>query len=600
MKKVISITLGTVVYSIEEDAYEKLKLYLDTVAAHFGGTEDGDEIVEDIENSISEKFFEKGKSDKKAVTKEDVKTVIKEMGTVQDFVQSGTGEPMANTEKGSEDSKQSRRMYRNPDDKILGGVASGIAAYSGLDVLVIRIAFIVLTFLTGVGLVVYLVLWFLIPEAQSASQKLEMRGEPVTIASLKDNVVNEFESLKKKNFGTFRKIISVPVDIVRAVAVSVGNIFGFIIPFVRIILGLIFVFAGAVAIVATVAAFAGLLSGGGFWMFSPVDQSILLQIFDGSWQGNMLIGSIAVLALTPLLVMLIGGASLVRNKNSFRLAGTLSLFLVWVSALGAIVFLGGNHYPMVTEQVKMTQHSDNAVLAGEERVYDELATFDRVVLKGGSYTFHIVQGEKERVVVHSDDQTLQNLSVTSHKDTLTIQHLGGHRVCIFGCYSFKNIHIEITSPHFKQLVAGGSSQGIIEDFDSEELSIDSSGSLKVIARVTGKNAEVNSSGSSHVILSGSSDNLSLDLSGSSQIHAYDLEVLNAEVDVSGSATVRLRVEESLSTHLSGYGKVTYVGDPTLSEKISGYGDVTRAEGVVESDSSLNYLYDRFAVEESFE
>jgi len=600
MKKVISVTLGSLVYSIEDDAYEKLKSYLSTVARHFGNIEDGDEIVADIENSISEKFFEKGKSGEKAVTKEDVDVVIEEMGTVKDFVQSSTGEAAEDEDGGKrhEDKKQSRRMYRNPDDKILGGVASGIAAYSGLDVLAIRIVFIVFTFLTGIGFVVYLVLWLLVPEAQSASQKLEMRGEPVTIASLKENVSKEFESLKK-NSGTFRKIISAPVEILRVISSSVGKILRSIVPFVRIVLGFVFVFAGAVAIAATVAAFAGLFSGGGFWMLSPIDQNIFLQVFDGSWQGNVLVGSVVTLVFIPLLIMLIGGASLVRNKNSFRPAGTLSLFLVWVSALGVVIFLGGSHVPMLAEQINTIHGSANTVLVAEESIYDELAPFDRVVFRGGSYTFHIVPGEKEHVVVRSGEQTLENLLIVSDENTLTIQHKGNHRICIFGCHSFEPVHVEIATPYFEQLVAGGSAQGIIEDFDSEKLSIDSSGSLKVIAHVTGKNTEVVSSGSSHMVLVGSSDNISLDLSGSSQIYAYDFEAQNAVVDASGSATVKLRALESLSVYISGYGKVAYIGDPTLREDISGYGDVEQVEEEVESDTSLNYLYEQFEMAEPF-
>src|SRR5262245_43055011 len=115
MKKTITINLGGTVFNIEEDAYEKLRSYLDSVKSHFAD----EEIVSDIEGRMAELFAEKS-GESKIVTMTLVEEMVKSMGRVEDF----GGEI-----KGETEPKQIRRLFRDGDDKIIAGVASGLAHY---------------------------------------------------------------------------------------------------------------------------------------------------------------------------------------------------------------------------------------------------------------------------------------------------------------------------------------------------------------------------------------------------------------------------------------------------------------------------------------
>ncbi|HRR92978.1 MAG TPA: PspC domain-containing protein, partial [Bacteroidales bacterium] len=90
------------------------------------------------------------------------------------------------------------RMYRDPDNRMIGGVCAGIAAYWHIEPLVIRIIFLALVFAGGLGLLIYLILWIVLPEARTTAQKIEMRGEPVDIHNIKESVKREFEQVRKK------------------------------------------------------------------------------------------------------------------------------------------------------------------------------------------------------------------------------------------------------------------------------------------------------------------------------------------------------------------------------------------------------------------
>jgi phage shock protein PspC (stress-responsive transcriptional regulator) len=94
-------------------------------------------------------------------------------------------------------SSSSRRMYRDPDNRMIGGVCSGMAAYWHIDPVILRILFILSIFLGGLGLLIYLILYVVLPEAKTTAQKIEMKGDPVNINNIKESVKEEFEKVRK-------------------------------------------------------------------------------------------------------------------------------------------------------------------------------------------------------------------------------------------------------------------------------------------------------------------------------------------------------------------------------------------------------------------
>ena len=193
MKKTFSVNLGNMVYNIDEDAYLLLTEYLDRIETYFSGDKDREDIMNDIEGRISELFSENLGIGKQVITMKDVEKVISIMGDPQEI--SGNGE---NYEKTYERTyyTRTRRLYRDPDDRVIGGVSSGLAAYLGIDPVIVRILFVVF-FLVAFGLLVYIILWIVVPEARTTAQKLEMHGNPVNVDNIGKFVKDEFESVKK-------------------------------------------------------------------------------------------------------------------------------------------------------------------------------------------------------------------------------------------------------------------------------------------------------------------------------------------------------------------------------------------------------------------
>lgn len=191
MKITVSINLGGYSFNIDEDAYSDLKRYLKNLEFHFAGEESSSEILSDIEARMAELFRGKLTTYKQVITIEDVHQVISVMGTPEDI---SANETTSNREKFA--SPGYHRMYRDTDHRIIGGVCSGIAAYWNIELWIVRLSFFCLGMM-GVGVLIYFILYIVLPEAKTTAQKIEMKGEPVNIHNIKESVKREFENVRK-------------------------------------------------------------------------------------------------------------------------------------------------------------------------------------------------------------------------------------------------------------------------------------------------------------------------------------------------------------------------------------------------------------------
>ena len=194
MKRAISINLGGIVFNIDDDAYRELQAYLTQIESCFSDREESKEIMNDIEVRIAELFNEKLTDYKKVITSKDVNEIIGIMGSPEQF-----GEPEnESTYKQRERFGPSgyRRMYRDPDNRILGGVCSGMSAYWQIDPLILRILFVIAFLGFGTGLIIYIILWIVLPEAKTKAQKLEMMGEKVNVSNIGKAFKEEFNNVK--------------------------------------------------------------------------------------------------------------------------------------------------------------------------------------------------------------------------------------------------------------------------------------------------------------------------------------------------------------------------------------------------------------------
>ncbi len=427
MKKNISINISGIIFHVEEDGYERLQNYLESIGRYFSTFEDNKEIVADIENRIAEIFLSKLNDGKQVINAEDIDGLIATMGTISDFeaieeestfteeAHIPKEEPAEDTSSGQETNttKEPRRLYRdgkrkvlggvcagiahyfsidplwirllfilffvnillgglsgivfiayivlwivvpinntldedqkikkmfrNPDQRVLGGVAGGIASYFGTDVTLIRLLFVISIFLGGTGLILYIILWIITPEARSITEKMQMQGEPVTLSNIEQNVkkslnVNEGEE------NVFVKILLFPFRVIAAVFGAAGKVLGpflaFVLEAVRILAGIVLLLIGASMILALISLL--MVSVG---VFGGWTEFITVSEFPIELIQNTIPVYTAVFlflgALIPALVFIFGGLSIIAKRSVVNSYMAWAIFGIWIISLIGISF----------------------------------------------------------------------------------------------------------------------------------------------------------------------------------------------------------------------------------------------------------------------
>ena len=197
MNKTININLANLFFHIDEVAYTKLQRYLEAIKRSFANTSGSDEIIADIEARIAELFHEKMENERQVITEKEVDEVIGIMGQPEDYMVDE--DIFEDQPKTSKIPGRVRKLYRDIDNKYIGGVSAGLGHYFGIDALWVRLLWILLTIFSWGGFVfIYGLLWILIPEAVTTAQKLDMRGEAVNISNIEKKVKEGFDDVAEK------------------------------------------------------------------------------------------------------------------------------------------------------------------------------------------------------------------------------------------------------------------------------------------------------------------------------------------------------------------------------------------------------------------
>lgn len=205
MKRTYTINISGSVFHIEEDAYEALQKYMLNLKEYFGKSDEGKEILADIEARIAELCSSESTAGINIITLKMVNEVIETMGTPESFSEEAEEEETFNGEE-----KSRKRLYRDPEHRVIGGVCGGLAAYFDIDVAIMRIIVVLLTIFSGVGILVYLILWIAVPKAKNTAQRLEMRGKKVSVKNIEKFIREEADDIKEsynkfRNSGVFSK-----------------------------------------------------------------------------------------------------------------------------------------------------------------------------------------------------------------------------------------------------------------------------------------------------------------------------------------------------------------------------------------------------------
>lgn len=328
MKKTIKINLGGIIFHIDEDAYAKLKEYLNALTVKFGHLEEGAEIISDIESRIAEILQSEVKDEKQVINIQDIDKMKEIMGEPEDYYE---GEQ--EKEPVTVSFKAGKRLYRDPDDPILGGVCSGLGTYFGVDPIWFRVLFIILLLGYGSGVLLYLILWIIIPKAETTTQKLEMRGENITIQNIERSVKKEYQNVRE-NFRKMKdsKGYHRSKDAVYDVFHGIGNVLVIFLKIILMIIGISFIIVGFFILLGFISLF---LFRHTFFLPDFMDMNYfyfpdMLKIFTHGDNVTFIMITLILSIGIPLIALIYGGIKLVfRFKANDRVIG-LTAFVLWL------------------------------------------------------------------------------------------------------------------------------------------------------------------------------------------------------------------------------------------------------------------------------
>ena len=341
MKTTIKINLSGQIFNLDEDAYQMLKEYLDSISSRFRDTDEGKEIIEDIESRIAELFQEKISEKKQVITIEDVKDIIVVMGKPEDILdEEGTAE-----EPGSStytNGKKTRKFYRDPENTAIGGVCSGLAAYFGIEIWLMRLLWVVLFIATGGGLILilYIVLWIAVPYAQTAAEKLEMRGEKVNVSNIEKQVKEEYENVKENVKEGYQKVkdskgLKKTKSVLDEILYVLGQFILIVLKVILAIVGFSLIIAGLVTLIAlSIGFFFGSAIFPFNWFGTDVNSiAEILGIFGDPTNLTLISIALFFVIVIPLIAIIYGGIKMMfRFKANDKMIG-LTAFVLWILSL---------------------------------------------------------------------------------------------------------------------------------------------------------------------------------------------------------------------------------------------------------------------------
>lgn len=365
MDKTISITISGLILHVEESAYQELESWLSSVRSHFGQYDDSDEILRDIENRLAELLSELTGNRKRAVTTDDVREVISQIGTTQDFETLGDEfEPRIQT-----GTTVQKRLYRDPDNSMLGGVASGLAAYLGLDVTLVRVLFVFFTLIWGTSLLLYLLLWLVMPVADTTAKKLEMKGEPLTLARMEARIKETIPPGHEVSSAVgqfFHRLM----DVLREVGEATIMFLQKAGPTILAIVGWLLIIIGAV----------DLIFGTTLYLIGLTDSTMtmlevsLLEMASSPWIHYILLTLGWLLVVIPGVLVVMAGRAVAGFKPARFAPSAVVLLSIWVISLMIAIIVGLREIPVYEKNIDATRSGVVQLQAPESATIDPFAS----------------------------------------------------------------------------------------------------------------------------------------------------------------------------------------------------------------------------------
>lgn len=335
MKKTLNINIGNSIIHLEEDAYELLTNYLMEVKTHFGKSADDFEIVNDIENRIAEMFIDMLRTQEKQVIElEDVQVVISLMGSVKDFEEQPEEEPV--TGQQTHAAYAERKIYRDTEDTVVAGVCSGLSHYLRVDVSILRVIAVLSVLLGGSGLIAYLILWIVLPQASSRAEKMAMKGEAVNLQGFKRNFEEELSGLKgnlQQAGDNLQPLIKRSGSFISEFIAVLSQFFHGAGRRIFKLIAVVIAITGSLLLVAALIAVAAVM---GFYDGS-INEVFPINILDVSYSTGFII-SVFIVFVIPLFALILFSIKIAFNTTGINKTVSYGLLLIWLGGLSAGIF----------------------------------------------------------------------------------------------------------------------------------------------------------------------------------------------------------------------------------------------------------------------
>ncbi len=419
MNKTISINLGGMFFHIDEDAYQKLSRYFDAVKRSL--SPDGrEEIMKDIESRIAELFQERIQNEKQVIGLVEIDAVISIMGQPEDYkIDEETAKPIDFSIP-----SKAKKLYRDKENSIIGGVASGFGHYFTIDPVWIRLLFVIIV-VAGFGspILIYLILMIIIPEAITTSQKLEMKGEDVTISNIERKVKEGIDEITDK-FGKIdsQKFAENTRQGIQKTSSSVGKLFTSLFRVFTKIIGGIIVLFSAIALVAFCVASVFMIFSANMpdnFILNHIKTPIGLET--PIWIQGLLF--LFVFGIPFFFTLLLGLKLLVNHMKSIGAIAKYTLLATWIIALGIAVTLGVNEAAQlafdgktVQKQELLLNPSDTLLIKFKNNDFYSKNVFHET-------DFRITQDENNKEIIYSNNVSIEIMETESSVAYIQVERL---------------------------------------------------------------------------------------------------------------------------------------------------------------------------------
>ena len=378
MNKTVNTNLAGIFFHIDEDAYLKLQRYLEAIKRSFTDSQGRSEIIADIEARIAELFNERVQYDKQVIRIKDVDEVISIMGQPEDYLMDDEifdDEPQ-NSYQNRSKSNISKKLFRDKDNSYIGGVASGLGHYLGLDAIWVRLLWILLTVGSGGTFIfIYILFWILVPEAITTADKLTMTGEPVNISNIEKKIKDGFDNVSQNVSDAVKNIdLSKQGNRIKSGSKTffdaLGEIILFFLKLVGKCIGIILIITGASVLIALIVSLfsigvADVINVPGF-DFIEATNAANIPI----WTMSLLL--FFAIGIPFFFIFYLGLKILINNLKSIGQIAKFSLLGLWLMAIIGLVIIGVKQASEYTNDA-IVQQTDNLNLMAKDTLYLSMA-----------------------------------------------------------------------------------------------------------------------------------------------------------------------------------------------------------------------------------